>query len=328
MKTRQIGFAAALSLLASTAGALADPSPGLATFSLDTNDQANGVIVTDHPQSGTLDPSNLPSSSLNSTPCSGNPTTSCTNAQITGGPRGVEAFVTGIAEPNTNRESATASAVFYFEIQTNGSASLPSSLVLDLSPYMTAFAAIDPNGGSASARADLTIGALGFAITLKEGCSVIEGNPGQQECGSANNFGVTHNGIAIINNGTQTFTPAPATVVSSNSSVSGRINFSDMEQIVVNSSFYNTPIQVLLSATGSAGGALGGGDFTAISDPIMTFDPLDLDLPDFTLLVSPNLPAAVPEPASLYVLGPGLLGLIAFAAARRRKTKAAFSRKR
>jgi hypothetical protein len=300
-RTRRITIVAAVSLLASTAGALADPisSPGLATYSLDAN---NG---TDYPQSGVLDPSNLPSSATTSKSCTGSPTYSCVVSQVYAGPLGAATHAGAIfGQPGTPAASASAQLVYYFEIESNSSGPLPSSLLLDISPDLTTMASINSYGGS-SAEAQLTIDALGFGITLKANCSVVQNNASQFECDEANNFGVTHDGVDLYNNGTDTFTPAPSSVVSSNSSFfNARVSFSNTEQITLPSSLYNTPIEILLSATGN-----GLSDFTAISDPTIAFDPSDIGLQNFALLQSPNLPAPVPEPATLALFGAGLLGM-------------------
>jgi len=124
-------------------------------------------------------------------------------------------------------------------------------------------------------------------------------------------------------------TNAPSDESETGGTDSGTQIFDGTVPITIDSSLYNTPIEILLSASGfdqvEYGGTAGGTNFTAFSDPTLSFDSSDpdysADLQDFSLLESANLPAAVPEPLSLSLFGAGLFGAVALR--RRRAVKRA-----
>jgi hypothetical protein len=156
-----------LAWAASLSPAFAQTIQPAATYAIEVNRQLNSAIVQDDPFAGTLDPGALPGVTI-----SGTQPSTITNAGITGGTFGVEAFANGNSHggsgtcvgnctPPNVQAFGSASTTYYFEVQTNPGSPAPATVNIDLSALLSVSASVQTGpggGGSSDATANLYVG--------------------------------------------------------------------------------------------------------------------------------------------------------------------------
>jgi hypothetical protein len=300
-----------------------------ATYTIDVSRQLNAAVVQDDPLTGTLNPGALPSVTI-----AGSQPSTISNAGVTGGTLGVEAFANGTSQggsgtcvgnctPPNVQAFGSVSTIYYFEVQTNPGSPAPATVNIDLSALLSASASVQTGaggGGSSDATANLYVGVanapIGLAtsylsVTAQDDCGVLQSDNSLVGCGQQNNDGVDEK---MVVNGAlvDTFAAAPTTTASeTGGGVSGTQTFDNLIPLTVAT---NEELEVVLTANGfnqveyQDQADVTNTQFNAVADPLITIAP-DQG-PDFTLIESANLPSGVPEPATwaMFLLGLGAVG--------------------
>jgi len=277
-----------------------------ATYSLDAQQQLNGVLVNDIPASGTY---SGPTSVTLASPVDNTTMT----AGVGGGLFGPLAYASGIGFggdllQNNNYFQATSAYTYSFEISTSGyTGQLPRYLLIDLTFSLNANVVVTGGndiGGSSQAIAMVNIPYLNFYSQAVQAC----GNSGSGGISCFLNEG-TPAGVLIQYNG-QTYYP-------------NLTSYTSTQVLKIKYSEYDTWINVDLSAfcnSQASYPSLGGSrSCSAYADPLLSFDPSNGTIPSqIQILQSANNPApSVPEPTSWLMLVSGVAGLGAWRRVRR-----------
>ena len=292
-----LGLLAVAALASEMSFALPIIAPS-ATYSLDAQQQLNGVLVNDIPASGTY--ANPTSVTLTS------PVDSTTmTAGVGAGFFGPLAYASGTGFggdllQNNNYFQASSAYTYSFEISTSGyTGQLPHYLLIDLTFALNANVVVTGSnniGGSSQAIAMLNIPYLSFYSQAVQAC----GNTGQGGISCFLNLG-TPAGVLIQYNG-QTYYPTLT-------------SYTGTQVLKIKYNEYNTWISVDMSAfcnSQASYPSLGGSRTCFASvDPLLSFDPSNGTIPSqIQILQSANNPApSVPEPTSWLMLASGVAGL-------------------